>query len=142
MTDFEYGPVEVYLIGFAGERPGREVVDAVVDLVRGDAVALLDLVFVSKSLQGDVTVVEADEVADGYGLDGLDPAEPGLAGQEDIDELAEAIEPGTSAVTLVVEHRWARAFAEALHRADGLVLRTERIPAPVVNRLVAAAVAD
>jgi uncharacterized membrane protein len=142
MTDFEYGPVEVYLIGFAGERPGPEVVAAVVDLVRGDAVALLDLVFVSKSLQGDVTVVEADEVADGYGLAGLDPAEPGLAGQEDIDELAEAIEPGTSAVTLVVEHLWARAFAEALYRADGQVLRTERIPAPVVNRLVAAAVAD
>jgi hypothetical protein len=33
---------------------------------------------------------------------------------------------------------WAREFAETLYRAGGQVLQTERIPAPVVNELVAA----
>jgi len=138
MADFEYGPVELFLIGFSGERPGREVVDAIDALVRSGTVNLLDLVFATRSKDGEVTVVELDEVADEYGLTGLEAIELGLAGEEDIAELAEAIEPGTSAALLVVEHAWARSFAQALDRAGGRVLQTERIPAPDVNELISA----
>ncbi|WP_382303950.1 DUF6325 family protein [Herbiconiux sp. UC225_62] len=138
MTDFEYGPVEIYLIGFAGERPGADVVDAIRDLVRTETVNLLDLLFVSRSDSGDLTVLEIEEVADDYGVSDLDVAEMGLAGDEDVEDLAESLPPGSSAAILVVEHAWAREFAQALDRAGGLVLGSERIPAPVVNELVTA----
>jgi hypothetical protein len=138
VTDFEYGPVEVYLIGFSGANPGSEVLTAIVDLVQKDTVRLLDLLFVSRSTEGELTVLELDEVADRYGLTGLEVVELGLTGEQDVDDLAQAIEPGTSAAVLVVEHVWAREFAEALFRAGGQVLLTERVPAPVVNELVSA----
>ncbi|HEV7957215.1 MAG TPA: DUF6325 family protein [Marisediminicola sp.] len=138
MADFEYGPVELYLIGFSGERPGQDVVDAILKLVDSDTVRLLDLLFVSRDQDGEVTVLELEEIADQFGLTGLEVVELGLAGEEDVDDLADAIEPGTSAALLVVEHVWAREFAETLYRAGGQVLQTERIPAPVVNELVAA----
>ncbi|MFF1877864.1 DUF6325 family protein [Leifsonia sp. NPDC058230] len=138
MADIEYGPVELFLIGFTGERPGPEVVDEILKLVQADTVRLLDLLFVSRADDGDLTVLELDEVADRFGLTGIEVVELGLAGEEDVDDLADAVQPGTSAALLVIEHVWAREFAAALYRAGGQVLQTERIPAPVVNELVAA----
>jgi uncharacterized membrane protein len=138
MAEFEYGPVEIFLIGFDGERPGQQVVDGILELIESDAVRLLDLLFVTRALDGELTVVELEEIADQYGLVGLEVVELGLAGEEDVNDLGEAIEPGTSAAMLVVEHVWAREFAETLYRAGGRVLQTERIPAPVVNEVVAA----
>jgi uncharacterized membrane protein len=138
VADFEYGPVEIFLIGFDGERPGQEVVDGIVELIESDAVRLLDLLFVSRAPDGELTVLELEEIADRYGLEGIEVVELGLAGEDDVNDLAEAIEPGTSAALLVVEHVWARKFAETLYRAGGRVLQTERIPAPVVNEVVAA----
>jgi hypothetical protein len=138
-AEFTYGPVEVFLIGFDGDRPGRQVVDAIARVVEAGSVRLLDLLFVSRSQEGTVIVVEIDEIGDTLGLDGLDLLELGLAGETDVDDLAEAIAPGTSAAVLLVEHLWAREFAETLYRAGGSVLLSERIPAPVVNEMVALA---
>lgn len=137
-ADFGYGPVEVFLIGFDGERPGREIVDAILDLIRSGSVRLLDLLFVSRARDGELTVLELEEIADQIGLTGLEVVELGLAGEEDVEDLADVITPGTSAALLVVEHLWARRFAETLYRAGGTVLQTERIPAPIINDMVAA----
>lgn len=142
MSEFEYGPVELYLIGFDGDRPGTAVIGAIIDLVQADTVRLLDLLFVSRSAEDELRVIELDAVADEYGLSQLEVVEVGLAGEEDVEDLAGAIEPGTSAAILVVEHRWAREFARTLYSAGGRVLHTEQIPAPVVNELVAAMSAE
>jgi Family of unknown function (DUF6325) len=136
MAEFEYGPVEFYLIGFSGDRPGAAVLDAIIDLVRADTLRLLDLLFVARSPENQVRVLELEDVAEEYGLADLQVSEPGLAGEEDVNELADAIPPGTSAAVLVVEHLWARSFAETLYNAGGTVLRTQFIPAPIVNALV------
>ena len=138
MAEFEYGPVEIFLIGFDGERPGPDVVNAIIELLESNTVTMLDLVFARRSKDGELTVFELEEIADEFGFVGIEAAELGLAGEDDIDELAEAIEPGTSAALLVVEHLWARNFAQALYTAGGRVLETVRIPAPVVNEMVAA----
>ena len=138
MADFEYGPVEIFLIGFDGERPGPDVVNAIVELVDSGVVNLLDLLFVTRSYEtGDVVVLEVDEVADAYGLPEFELLEVGIAGEEDVSDFAGDLLPGTSAALLVVEHAWARNFAETLFNAGGTVLRTERIPAPVVNEMAA-----
>lgn len=136
MVEFEYGPVELYLIGFPGERPGPEIVNAILTLVESKTVKLLDLLFETRSQAGELTVLEVEEVADEYGLADLKGDQLGLAGSEDIDDLADAIEPGTSAALLLVEHLWVTDFAEPLYNAGGRVLHTERIPAPIVNEMV------
>ena len=140
-AEFKYGPVEIFLIGFDGAHPGPDVLDAILELVQSGSVRLLDLLFVSRSRDGDLTVMELEEIEDKYGLEGLEVIELGLAGEEDVDDLAGAIPPDTSAALLVIEHLWVREFADTLYRAGGRVLLTERIPAPVINEVVTAATA-
>jgi hypothetical protein len=138
MADFEYGPVELFLIGFDGERPGTDIVAAILELVEAGTARLLDLIFVTRSIEGEMTALELEEIAEELGLTGLEVDELGLTGEQDVEEFAAAVAPGTSAAILVIEHTWARTFAQALYRAGGSVLMSERIPAPVINELVAA----
>ncbi len=51
-------------------------------------------------------------------------------------ELAEHIPVGTSAALIALELTWARTLAETFNASGGVVLRTERIPAPIVNAIV------
>jgi uncharacterized membrane protein len=138
-ADIKHGPLEFYLIGFSGERPGTDVLQAIVDLIRSGTVKLLDLVFARRGQDGELTVVELEEMADLPGFGELEADDLGLVGENDIMLVAEAIQPGTSAAMLVIEHVWARNFAQALADAGGQVLMTESVPGPEVDAVLAAA---
>jgi hypothetical protein len=131
MTTFDYGPIEFYAIGFEGDRPGPGVLRAIDDLVVSGTVNVLDLVFVSRDSDGELTVVELSDTTDDAGVPALDLE--GFASEEDIAELAVDVAPGTSAAILVVELLWAKDFAGALFDAGGAVLARQGIPAPIVN---------
>jgi hypothetical protein len=134
MTNFDYGPIEFYAIGFDGDRPGPAVLQAIDDLVAAGTVNVLDLVFARRSPEGEIEVMEMSDTVDD-GAPSLDLA--GLAGQDDILYLVESLEPGRSAAILVVELLWAKAFASALFDAGGAVIAREGIPAPIVNAFLA-----
>lgn len=131
MTTFDYGPIEFYAIGFEGDTPGPGVLQAIDDLVAAGTVNVLDLVFVARAADGELTVLELSDINIGGDAPALDLA--GLASGEDIDDLAAGVAPGTSAAILVVELLWAKAFAGALFDAGGAVLARTGIPAPIVN---------
>lgn len=135
MTDFEYGPIEFYAIGFEGDRPGPAVLDAIDDLVASGTVNLLDLVFARRSPEGEVEVLEMSDTIEDAAHPALDLA--GLAGEDDILALVDGLEPGKSAAILVVELLWAKAFASRLFEAGGAVIAREGVPAPVVNAFLA-----
>ena len=134
MTDFDYGPIEFYAIGFEGDRPGPGVLKAVDDLVAEGTVNVLDLVFVRRSPEGELEILELSDTLESD-VPTLDLE--GLAGEEDILALADGLEPGTSAAILVVELLWAKAFASALYDAGGAVIAREGVPAPIVNAFLA-----
>jgi uncharacterized membrane protein len=136
MTDFRYGPVELYLIGFEGERPDPGVVGALVELLEGGLVRLLDFVIISRGDDGTVTVTEIEDATDEYGFGAVELEAVGIAGDDDIAEFAEHIPPGTSAALVALELAFARTLARRLDASGGVVLRTDRIPAPVVNAVV------
>ncbi|MDY0908245.1 DUF6325 family protein [Microbacterium sp. CFBP9034] len=131
MTTFDYGPIEFYAIAFDGDKPGPGVLQAIDDLVASGTVNLLDLVYATRTEGGELTVVELSDTADDAGVPALDLE--GLAGIEDIEALAEAVPPGSSAAILVVELLWAKKFAAALYDAGGAVIARQGIPAPIVN---------
>ncbi|MGK3951740.1 DUF6325 family protein [Microbacterium sp. I2] len=135
MTTFDYGPIEFYAVAFEGDRPGPAVLKAVDDLVAAGTVNLLDLVFARRSPEGELEILELSDTIDDGGVPALDMA--GLAGEDDIAELAAGLEPGTSAAILVVELLWAKAFASALYDAGGAVIAREGVPAPIVNAFLA-----
>ncbi len=136
MNDFRFGPAEFYLVGFEGARPDPATFRALTDLVDSGVVRLLDFVVLAKSDAGEVEVVELDAEGESLGLDGFEPIAAGLAGDEDVEELADALAPGQSAAIVVLELTFARTLAQNLAAAGGQVLRSERVPAPVVNAMM------
>jgi uncharacterized membrane protein len=139
MEEFAHGPVEILLLGFDGDRPGEALREALLELIDEKTIALLDLVFVARSEAGDLRIIEIEDLPERAQLPDLDLGELGLAGLEDIEELAGQLPPGSSAAVLVVELTWARHFASVLAASGGAVLHQERIPAPVVNAVLAVA---
>ncbi|MCS0499608.1 DUF6325 family protein [Protaetiibacter mangrovi] len=142
MTEFRYGPVELYLVGFEGDRPDPGVVQALVDLLEGGLVRLLDFTIISRGEDGEVTVVEIEDETEEYGFGTIELEAVGIAGDEDIAEFAEHIPPGASAALIALELSYARTLAQKLDASGGVVLRTERIPAPIVNAIVDAVEGD
>jgi hypothetical protein len=134
VAQFTFGPVEFYLLGLEGEKPSPELLGELRSLIESGTLRLLDFVIVSKSQEGDVTVTEVD--AETIGLGGIEVYASGLAGDEDVDELAPLVEPGKAAALVVIELAWAKRLAEAAAATGAEVLSVERIPAPVVNALV------
>ena len=87
MAEFTYGPVELLLISFEGDRPGPALGDALLDLIEEKTVTLLDLIFVSRSAEGDLRIVEVEDLPDRAQLPDLELGELGLAGLDDVEEL-------------------------------------------------------
>ena len=94
MTTFDYGPVEFYASGFDGDHPGPGVLKAIDDLVKSGTVNLLDLVFVRRSEDGELDIIEFADTPDS---DMLALELDGLAGEEDVTDLAADLPPGSSA---------------------------------------------
>ena len=139
MTEFEYGPVDLYLVGFEGDRPGPGVLEAIAELIEGGEIRLLDLLIISRTNDGEVSVVEFDDVSDEYGFGTVELEAVGLVADDDALELAQGIPPGMSGALLAVELLWAKRLASRFAESGGMVLQTERIPAPVVNAALAEA---
>jgi hypothetical protein len=134
MADFRYGPVELFLLGLEGDRPDPGLIAELVELVDDGILRVLDFVVISKSESGDVTIVEIEDDSDEYAA--LELVLSGITGEEDILELAELVPEGGSAAIVALELVYARRLASSLTRSGGVVLSSERIPAPVVNALV------
>jgi len=134
MAEFRYGPVELFLLGLEGERPDPGLIAELAELVDDGILRVLDFVVISKSPSGDVTVVEIEDDDEDYAA--LDLVLSGITGEEDIAELAELVPEGGSAAVVALELVYARRLASSLAASGGVVLSSERIPAPVVNALV------
>ncbi|MRX43619.1 DUF6325 family protein [Agromyces kandeliae] len=139
MADFEYGPVDVYVVSFEGDRLDEATATALGELMVGDEIRLLDLLIVSRDDDGEVTVREYEEFRDEAGFTVVELEASGVIGDEDIDELADTIPPGTSGAIMAIELLWAKKIASAFAASGGEVLQVERIPATVVNEVLAEA---
>ncbi|MGW7262185.1 DUF6325 family protein [Streptomyces sp. NPDC054842] len=126
------GPIDYLVVEFPGNRMTGEGFPLLVDLVDRGLIRILDLMFVRKDADGSVTGMEiADLTGDGeLDLAVFEGASSGLLGQDDIEEAATALEPGSSAGILIYENRWAAPFAAALRRGGGRMVASGRIPMP------------
>lgn len=136
MNDFRFGPAEFYLVGFEGERPDPATFRALGDLVADGVVRVLDIVLLTKSEAGEVDILELEDDALALGFEGFEPIAAGLTGEEDVELLAEALLPGRSAAVIALELSFARTLAQNLAAAGGEVIRSERVPAPIVNAMM------
>ncbi|MFC1416991.1 DUF6325 family protein [Streptacidiphilus cavernicola] len=121
------GPVEFLVLAFPGEQVGADVVTPLVALQRTGGVRVIDTLAVTKAADGSVRAAELSEFEHLKDLvAGGDPVN--LMGEEDAAEAAELLEPGSSALLVLIEHVWATEVAEAFRGAGGRVAASVRIP--------------
>ena len=133
----DLGPIDYIVLEWAGDQPVTgEVMPLLLDLVDRGMIRILDLAFLVKAEDGSVAAIDLAEVAaQDSGLAEFEGASSGLLGQEDLEEAAAALEPGTVAGVLVWENRWAAPVAVALRRSGGQLVASGRIP---IQAIVAA----
>lgn len=137
------GPVEYVLVEFPGNRFKGEIVPALEELVGNGTIRIIDLIFITKDVDGSVAAIELstlpDEEAAPFERIGVELGD--LLSQEDVEIAAEGLQPGNSAALLVWENAWATKFATAVQHAEGRLIAHDRIPAEVVDDALAAAAA-
>jgi hypothetical protein len=137
MAEEARGSVELAVIAFPGSQFKGEIVPALADLVDSGVVAILDLLIVSKSEEGDVLALELGEIEDGGMFDDLDGDVMGLLSAEDIETAGELLEPGNTAALIVWENTWARNLITAIRGAGGELVAHDRLDAETVNAALA-----
>ena len=108
---------------------------ALAELVEAETLQVLDLVAVARADEGDasVDVFELEALPSLAVLSDVEGEVGGLLSDRDIDRAAVVLEPGTAAIILVAEDRWARPLSAAARRAGGRIIAGERIPRPRVE---------
>ena len=127
------GPVEYIVVSFPGNKFTGRIAPELVALVESGTVRVLDLIFIGKDAEGDVLAFEIDELGDVEGFDQLQGEVGGLIGPEDIEFVAAALEPDSSAALLIWEDVWAAPFASAVLESGGVLLQGARIPHDVIT---------
>jgi len=126
----EMGPIDYLLVEWPGRQPNGEAAPYLVDLVERGLIRILDLTFIAKAEDGSVAGLELSDLGDGAAeLAVFEGASSGLISDDDVNEAAAALEPGTSAALLVYENSWAGPFAAAVRRSGGQLVASGRIPA-------------
>ena len=125
------GPVDYLVVEFPSDKANfsGEMAAELKSLVDRELVRVLDLVIMSKDLDGAVAVDELHEV-DESDLGQLRALEADLAmvlAEEDLEEIGKVLEPGNVAAVLVYENSWAAPFASSVRRAGGALVADGRI---------------
>ena len=129
------GPVDVVIIGFPGNKFTGRIAPALMELVDSGTVRVLDLLFVMKDGDGVTTTIDLADLDPETGPAFLEVKvqEAGALGPEDAEEVADDLEPNTSALLIAFENTWAAEFVDAVRAADGVLIDQIRIPADVAE---------
>ena len=133
------GPVEYMVVAFPGNQFKGEVLPAIAEQVEKGTIRIIDLAFVSKDADGNVTALEVSDLDSeiGQALHALLGDEKGgLLNDEDIMAVAEEMEPNFSAGLLVWEDVWATKIKNSIIDAGGELWDLERVPYQVVDAAI------
>jgi hypothetical protein len=141
----EMGPVDYVILEWPKQdrQPTGDVAPMIVDLVDRGIIRILDVAFLAKEADGSIVAIDAAAVqGEAAGFAEFEGASSGLIGDDDLNEAASVLEPGTSAALLVWENRWAAPIAVALRRSGGQLVASGRIPIQAILAALDAAEAD
>jgi hypothetical protein len=126
----ELGPVDYVVVEFpvgASSFTG-EVAAELRAMVDSGTIRVIDVLILTKDADG---TVEAIELSDGRELGELQVLKAKLGellAADDVEHLAAAMEPGSTAGVLIWENLWAAPFASAVRRSGGQLIAGGRIP--------------
>ena len=125
----EMGPVDYVVIEWPKQQPTGEAAPLILDLVDKGIIRILDVAFLAKDTDGTVATLELGSInGGGEAFSEFEGASSGLLGEDDLEDAASVLEPGTSAAVIVWENRWLAPVAVALRRSGGQLVASGRIP--------------
>ena len=135
-ADVELGPVDYVVVAFpAGKEDfSGAMASELRALMDSNTVRVLDLLLVSKGVDGSVEATELRD-ADDSEVGQLRAAEADLAvllAESDVEEIGQVLEPGSAAAVLVWENTWAGPFGAAVRRSGGQLVASDRIPTQAI----------
>ena len=128
------GPVDVYIIGFPGNKFTGQIAPAILELVENGTIRVLDLLFVMKDADGVLTTLAAADIdEDGAAFLEIDITAPGALGSDDAEEVSDDLPANSSALLIAFENLWVGKVVDALRAADAVLIDQIRIPVDVVE---------
>ncbi|HDR73007.1 MAG TPA: DUF1269 domain-containing protein [Methanoculleus sp.] len=168
MAEVMYGPMQLLVIGFENPDFHGQIREALGSAMEKGVVRLIDVRFVYRDAEGEVTAMEATQLDEeererfgaavgaliGLGAAGEEGARKGAElgamaaaeqsfgmTEEDVRSIADAIPNGTAAAVFLIEHLWAKSFKQALRDANGFLI-AEGLVTPEALMLAGAALRE
>lgn len=141
-TDLDkLGPVDYLIVEFPAGASNftGEMAAELAALVEAGTIRLIDILILTKNEDGSIDAMELSDVEELGELRALEAELAVLLAEEDVVNLAAAMDPGTTAGVLIWENTWAAAFASAARRSGGQLIANGRIP---IQAIIASLEAD
>jgi hypothetical protein len=137
----ELGPVDYLVVEFPAGASNftGEMAAELLRLVDSGTIRVIDVLILTKDADGTVEAAELSDVGELGELQEIEAQLGELLAADDVDHLAAAMEPGSTAGVLIWENLWAAPFASAARRAGGQLIADGRIP---IQAIIASIEAD
>ena len=135
------GPVDYIVVEFPAGASSftGEMANELLRLVDAEIIRVIDVLILSKDEDGTIDAMELSDIPDLGELEKVEAQLAELLAAEDVEHLAAAMEPGSTAGVLIWENLWAAPFASAARRSGGQLIATGRIP---IQAIIASIEAD
>jgi hypothetical protein len=141
-TDLDsLGPVDYIVVEFPAGASNftGEMAEELLALVDAGTIRVIDVLILTKNEDGTVDAMELSDIEQLGPLQKVEAQLAELLAEEDVEHLAAALDPGSTAGVLIWENLWAAPFASAARRSGGQLIATGRIP---IQAIIASIEAD
>ena len=137
----ELGPVDYLVVEFpAGQQNFTgEATDELLKLHDAGIIRIMDVLVLRKNADGSVDALELSDLPELGELARIEAELAETLAEEDVVNLAAAMDEGSVAGVLIFENLWAAPFASAVRHAGGQLIANGRIP---MQAIIAAVEAD
>jgi hypothetical protein len=141
-TDFDsLGPVDYLVVEFPAGKSNftGEMAKELLALVDSGTIRVIDVLILTKNEDGSVDAMELSDIEELGELQAVEAQLAELLAADDVENLAAAMEPGSTAGVLIWENLWAAPFASAVRHSGGQLIANGRIP---IQAIIASIEAD
>ena len=137
----QLGPVDYLVVEFPAGASNftGEMARELITLVDAGTIRVIDVLILTKNEDGTVEATELSEIEELGELQAVEAQLAELLAEDDVIQLAAAMEPGSVAGVLIWENLWAAPFASAARRSGGQLIANGRIP---IQAIIASIEAD
>jgi len=137
----QLGPVDYLVVEFPAGASNftGEMANELLALVDSGTIRVIDILILTKNEDGSVDATELSDIENLGPLQAVEAELAELLAADDVEHLAAAMEPGSTAGVLIWENLWAAPFASAARRSGGQLIANGRIP---IQAIIASIEAD